>query len=86
MRYFTAIAFQLCFTIHHYEGPRNQMQLKLNGTHQFLIYADDVYLLGDNINTIKKNISASNQVEIDINTKKTKHKVSVMNTADKETE
>jgi hypothetical protein len=29
--------------------------LKLNGTHQLLIYADDVSLLGDNIDTIKKN-------------------------------
>jgi hypothetical protein len=33
--------------------------LKLNGTHQFVTYADDVYLLGDNINTINKNIETS---------------------------
>jgi hypothetical protein len=33
----------------------NQMVLKLNGTHQLLTYADDVNLLGDNIDTIKKN-------------------------------
>jgi hypothetical protein len=29
--------------------------LKLNGTHQILAYADDVNLLGDNIDTTKKN-------------------------------
>jgi hypothetical protein len=33
----------------------NQVELKLNGTHQVLVYADDVNLLRDNIGTIKKN-------------------------------
>jgi hypothetical protein len=33
----------------------NQVRLKLNGTHQLLAYADDVNLLGDNIDTIEKN-------------------------------
>jgi hypothetical protein len=32
----------------------NRVELKLNGTHQQRIYADDVNLLGENIDTIKK--------------------------------
>jgi hypothetical protein len=32
----------------------NQVGLKLNGTHQLLAYADDVNLLGDNIDTKRK--------------------------------
>jgi hypothetical protein len=33
-----------------------QVGLKLNGTHQLLAYADDVNLLGDDIDTIEKSI------------------------------
>jgi hypothetical protein len=32
-----------------------QVGQKLNGTHQLLVYADDANLLGDNIDTTKKN-------------------------------
>jgi hypothetical protein len=35
-----------------------QIGLKLNGTHQLLAQADDVNLLGDSIDTIKKNTKA----------------------------
>jgi hypothetical protein len=34
----------------------NQAGLKLNGTHHLLAYADDVDLLGDNIDIINKNL------------------------------
>jgi len=32
----------------------NQDSLKLNGTHQLLVYADDVNILGGSVQTIKK--------------------------------
>jgi hypothetical protein len=51
--------------------------LKLNGTHQLLAHADDVNLLGDNIDTIKKNtetlIDANKEVGLEINVDKTKY-------------
>jgi len=33
----------------------NQNSLKLNGTHEVLVYADDVIILGGSVHTIKKN-------------------------------
>jgi hypothetical protein len=49
----------------------NQLGLKLNGTHQLLFYADDVNILGDNINTIKSNaqtlIDAVKEVGLEVN-------------------
>jgi hypothetical protein len=51
--------YRHCFRICHQESPEKLMGLKLNGTHQ-LVYADDVNLLGDNINTINKNTEAIN--------------------------
>jgi hypothetical protein len=51
--------------------------LKLIGTHQLLAYADDMNLLGDNIETIKKNtetlIDAAKEVGIEVNVEKTKY-------------
>jgi hypothetical protein len=49
--------------------------LKLNGTHQILAYADDVNLLRNNIDTIKKNtetlIDTSREVGLEVNIEKT---------------
>jgi hypothetical protein len=52
--------------------------LKLNGTHQLLAYADDVNLLGDNIDTTENTetlIDASKVVGLEINVEKTKYRV-----------
>jgi uncharacterized protein YoxC len=49
----------------------NQVKLNLNGTHQLLVYADDVNLLRDDIDTKEKNtktlIDASKEVGTEIN-------------------
>jgi hypothetical protein len=45
--------------------------LKLNGTHQLLVYADDVSILGGSVHTIMENtealVAASKEFELEVN-------------------
>jgi hypothetical protein len=50
----------------------NRVGLKLNGTHQLLVYADHVNLLGDKIDA-QTLIDAGKEVGLEVNTEKTKY-------------
>jgi hypothetical protein len=57
----------------------NEDGLKLNGTHQLLVYVDEVNTLGGRIHTIEKNTEAlvvfSKETGSEVNADKTKYMV-----------
>jgi hypothetical protein len=57
----------------------NQNVLKLNGTHHFLAYDDDVNILGGSARTVKENaealVVAAKEIGIEVNADKTKHTI-----------
>jgi hypothetical protein len=61
------------------EVQENQVSLELNGTHQLLVYADNINLLDDSIKTMKEKtetlLEASADVGLQINGEKSKHMI-----------
>jgi hypothetical protein len=57
----------------------NQEGLKLNRTHQLLVYSDDVNILGGSVHAKKKNTEASEvastEIGLEVNVEKTKYMV-----------
>jgi len=57
----------------------NQDGLKLNGTHQLLVYANDVNILGGRVHTVKENrealIVVSKEIGLEVNADRTKYMV-----------
>jgi hypothetical protein len=56
----------------------NQEDVKVSGTHQFLVYADDVNRLGRSIHAIENTealVVASKKIDLEVNDKKTKYMV-----------
>ena len=57
----------------------NRIDLELNGKHQLPVYADDVKMLVENLQTIRENteilIKASKDTGLEVNSEKTKYRI-----------
>ena len=52
--------------------------MELNGKHQLLVYADDVNMLGENLQTVRENteiLTTSKDIGLEINSEKTKYMI-----------
>ena len=57
----------------------NRIGLDLNGTHQLFVYADDVSMLGENLQTVRENaeifMKTSKDIGLEVNSEKTKYMI-----------
>jgi hypothetical protein len=67
------ISFQLCHRRYSRSAQDIHRGFKLNVTHGLLLYADDVNLLRDNINTTNKNTEPVIDTSLGVNTERTKY-------------
>ena len=69
--------FALEYTIRRVQ--ENRIGLELNGKHQLLVCADDVNMLGENLQTVRENaeifIKASKDIGLIVNDEKTKYMI-----------
>ena len=69
--------FFFFLSTYHQEGSANQEGQIFKGTHQFLVYASDVSILGEDIHTTKENTEAllvpSEEIGLEGNAEKAKY-------------
>jgi hypothetical protein len=67
----TSLLFNFAFEYAIRSVQVNQYGLKLNGTHQLLVYADYVNILGESVHTIERNtvplVAASKEIGLSVN-------------------
>jgi hypothetical protein len=69
--YFLALLFSFALGYAIRRVRVNQAYLKLNGTHQLLVYANDINILGGSVHTLKKStdtlVVASKETGLEVN-------------------